>query len=137
MRARYGVLQAGSCEGARTMVAGAKVLVVEDDAIVAFGIASMLEDLGCIVLGPWASVAEALTALDDPPPDAAPLHLKLADGRATPVASMLVSAGVPFAFITGYDDPDLDPTLAAAPRLIKPFSSAEIEDMLRQLLGQQ
>jgi len=38
------------------------------------------------------------------------------------------------AFIIGYDDPDLDPTLAAAPRLTKPFSSAEIEDMLRQLL---
>jgi CheY-like chemotaxis protein len=116
------------------MVAGAKVLVVEDDAIVALGIASMLEDLGCTVLGPWASVAEALTALDDAAPDAALLDLKLADGRATPVASMLVSAGVPFAFITGYDDPDLDPTLAAAPRLAKPFGSAEIEDMLRQLL---
>ena len=114
----------------------AKILVVEDDAIIALEIAATLMDVGYTVLGPVASVTQALALLDADKPDAALLDLRLLDSLATPVAAALRAGAVPFALVTGYVDADLDAVLASAPRLIKPFGSAEVEHIARQLLDQ-
>ena len=116
-------------------LAGAKVLVVEDDALTAMYIADALRDAGCTVQGPLASVAEALAFLELERPDAVLLDCFLYDGGAAPVAFALARAGIPFALLTGADHADLEAELRAVPRLAKPFGSDAIERMVLQLLG--
>ena len=101
---------------------GLKVLVVEDDFIVAFDMQSILEEQGALVLGPAASVTEAQALLQREVPDLAVLDVNLNGEYVFPVAEALVARGVPFVFATAYADDDrLFPgTLRAAPRLAKP-----------------
>src|SRR3954453_18820244 len=72
---------------------GRRVLVVEDEYIVALDLEGMLLGLGCEVLGPVASIAQAQALLD----------LNLLDGLALPVAERLAGMGVPFVVCSAYD----------------------------------
>src|SRR3954463_12156615 len=84
---------------------GRRVLVVEDEYLIAADLVSSLQDLGVDVVGPAGSVAEALAlvARDGDRLDGAVLDITLRDERVYPVASALVEYGVPFIFTTGYD----------------------------------
>jgi len=119
-------------------LAGRRVLVAEDQFLVALELAQELSEWGCAVLGPVASNREALKLLGpgQARPDAALLDAELLDGRVAPVAAALAAAGVPFALLTGYDDGDLDeePALCAAPRLGKPYGRAALRRLLDGLL---
>jgi DNA-binding response OmpR family regulator len=116
-------------------LAGVTVLLVEDDAIIALDLETGLRELGCTVIGPAATVNEALTLLRDHRPRVALLDLGLRDGPATPVAAALNAAGVPFVLVTGYNPSDLDaPALRGAPRLVKPFDLEALAPVLRALL---
>jgi DNA-binding response OmpR family regulator len=116
------------------MAAGARVMVVEDNAVVAMDIEAMLREAGYTVLGPLASVAAALAFLDEVRPDAVLLDLKLQDGSATPIATVLGDLGVPFALLTGMDNTAIDVALLRMPRLAKPFGSEDIRGMVLSLL---
>src|SRR4051812_7785873 len=116
-------------------LAGATILVVEDDALVGLDVTLALQDFGCTVLGPLGSVDRTLAALEAERPDAALLDVGLADGHSAPVATVLAAGGVPFALLTGADHSDLDTVLRAVPRLTKPFGSDSIERVVLQLLG--
>ena len=84
--------------------AGFKVLVAEDDTLIAMEMeAILLKNAGYVVLGPCASAADALAELAAGRPDAALLDIGRADGPATPVAEGLTAAGVPFVPVTGDD----------------------------------
>src|SRR5438270_8852311 len=84
---------------------GRRVLVVEDEYLIAADIAASLEALGAEVAGPAASVAEALTFLerDGDRLDGAVLDVNLGKERVYPLADVLRSRGIPFVFTTGYD----------------------------------
>jgi CheY-like chemotaxis protein len=113
---------------------GLKVLLVEDEALIAFDLEGMLRELGCAVVFVAPSVKEALAVLRAERPDTALLDLRLADGRVTPVAQALAAAGVQFAVVTGYDRGRLEePVLRAAPYLAKPYGHAAIREALTQL----
>ena len=122
---------------ARVSLTGASILVVEDDAFIAMGIKAMLQDSGCMVLGPLASVSAALAMLEVQQPAAVLLDLKLADGLATPIAAVLTARGVPFALLTGMDGTEIEAALSFTPRLGKPFGSHEVEETLRRLLSER
>ena len=77
---------AGGDEPGRAVLPGARVLVAEDQAVIAMDLAMTLREFGCAVLGPAASVAEALALAGRERPDAALLDLGLSDGPAVPVA---------------------------------------------------
>ena len=110
---------------------GRRVLVAEDQVIVALDLAENLRGWGCTVLGPVASTTEGLELLRHERPDAALLDAKLADGWVTPLAEALAAAGVPFALLTGCDGPALDdPALRAAPHLPKPYTPAALRRRL-------
>ena len=126
-----------SGDGSVAPFAGAKVLVVEDDAVIALEIETTLREVGCTPLGPQASIAGALATLKVDRPDAVLLDLGLTDGRATPVAEALAAGGVPFALLTGYAEADLEGALAPVPLLAKPFELDAIERTVRQLLEQR
>ena len=81
-------------------LAGLRVLVVEDEFLIAQDLLAILDAFGCVALGPAPTVGEALRLLAAGPPDAALLDMNLRGVRATPVA--LAAAGVPFATVTAY-----------------------------------
>jgi len=81
---------------------GKRVLVVEDELLVALLVEDMLADAGCIVVGPFARVPEALAAARTETVDVALLDVNIAGEKVFPVAHVLEERGVPFLFVTGY-----------------------------------
>src|SRR5215213_268091 len=77
----------------RAMLFGACVLVAEDECIIAMDLADTFESAGATVIGPAATVREALRLLATKPVDRAFLDFNLADGEVTPVMEMLSSKG--------------------------------------------
>src|SRR5215213_7563904 len=112
---------------------GARVLLAEDDALVALYLMTTLQTAGYVVVGPVSAVAEALTIIDSEPPDAALLDLRFAAGDTAPVAAALLAGGVPFGVLT--DDAGLlEPALADAPRLAKPVQPEALLSLVHDLL---
>lgn len=84
-------------------LAGLKVFVVEDEAIIAMMLEDMLIELGCGVLGPCTSLTKALAVLaQSEKPGAAILDVNVAGTEVYPVAAALNDLGVPTVFATGY-----------------------------------
>src|SRR5271165_695797 len=81
---------------------GRRVLVVEDEFLIAVLIQEMLESVGCLVSGPISRLAEALDAAGREDCYAAVLDVNLAGDRIYPVAEILSRRNVPFVFVTGY-----------------------------------
>jgi len=113
---------------------GVRVLVVEDEYLVAALIEQILESAGCIVMGPVARVPEALDAVDHDDYDAAVLDVNLAGERINPVADALSERDVPFMFVTGYGASALPREYAERPHIGKPFRIAELLGMLSSIL---
>jgi two-component SAPR family response regulator len=102
-------------------LAGLRILIVEDEFLLAMDLEMMLQQRGCMVLGPVPSVGHALRLLDHEQPDVALLDVNLKGERATPVAAELQAHGVPYVLITGYSAVQLsERVLRAAPRIDKP-----------------
>lgn len=88
------------------MLNGARVLIAEDEPFIAFSLAACVEDAGGEVIGPCASVAEALSHIQSGAlPTAAILDLNLMDGEVTPVAEQLLDGSVVVILHTGVDPP--------------------------------
>lgn len=101
---------------------GFHVLVVEDMYLVALDLADQLADLGCVVVGPAASVKQAFERIDGVELDGAILDVNLAGERSFPIAEWLASRGIPFVFLTGYDSVTVfPPEFLQIPRLAKPL----------------
>jgi CheY-like chemotaxis protein len=115
-----------------SVMAGKRILVVEDEAVVGMMLEDMLADLDAVCVGVAASVPEALALLDRERVDAAILDLNLRGERSTPVAEWLSARAIPFAFATGYGD--ASPETAGAPTLAKPYTQTDLSDLLSQLL---
>jgi DNA-binding response OmpR family regulator len=85
---------------------GRRILVVEDEALIAMLIEDGLLDAGAKVVGPAATVGEAMQLIDqaasDGGLDAAVLDINLEGNAVSPVADKLAALGVPFVFATGY-----------------------------------
>ena len=82
------------------MLAGLRILIVEDDPIIALDIAQTLSDAGATILGPAHKVAEALSLIEHERPTLAVLDWRLEQETASPVAHQLAALGVPFLFHT-------------------------------------
>lgn len=112
-------------------LSGLKLLVVEDQFMIAELIEALLEDFGCEVVGPVATVEEALAVIKDGGLQGALLDANLNGESSAPIAHALLSIGVPFVVATGYGGRELpDEALDRAPRLIKPFTETELEAVL-------
>lgn len=114
---------------------GLRVLLVEDELLIAQMLRGMLEDLGCVVVGPAARVAEALDLIDVEPVDGAVLDICLNRQFSYPVADALRVRDVPFLFSTGYQPERVRPEYQACPILQKPYRTAELERALRALFS--
>ena len=113
---------------------GQRVLVVEDEPLIAAEIAAMLEQAGFEIIGPAACVTEALSLLERENCDTAVLDVNLGRETSEPVAQVLIRNGTPFVVISGYTREQLPRFFQAAPLVQKPLQSfvlrAEIERCL-------
>lgn len=110
---------------------GFRVLVVEDEMLIAIDIEQTLKSLGCEVVGPTGKVETALRLASDEPLDAAILDVTVRGGTVFPVAEKLLERGIPFVLASGYGEWALPETMRDRPRLAKPFSSAALEEQVR------
>ena len=115
--------------------AGRRVLVVEDEALVAMLLETILEDMGCMAVGPAATVDEGLRMAADEAVDAALLDVNVAGRQVFPVAQALKDRGVPFVFSTGYGEGGLPDEWRGQPTLQKPFTEAAVRDALMKAMG--
>lgn len=118
-------------EPSRSPLTGLRVLVVEDEYMVADHIAMLLEDLGCEVAGSAATVEQALELMQSKQIDGVLLDGNLNGETSAPVAVELRSRSIPFVVATGYGQLELGAeALNGAPRLAKPFSNSQFERIL-------
>ena len=116
-------------------LAGLKVLVVEDEMLVAMLVEDMLADLGCEVVGPVAELDEAMSLAESAAIDLALLDVNLGGKPIFPVADALKARGVPFAFASGYGEAGLSEEHRGAAVLQKPFREADLARALNGLVG--
>lgn len=113
---------------------GHRILVVEDNDIIAELWASALEDHGAQIVGPVASVRDAILAIDRHAPHGAVLDVQLTDGLSFPVARTLAARAIPYVFVASFDTRDLPADLGHAPLLTKPTSVASLIDAIQRLV---
>jgi CheY-like chemotaxis protein len=116
---------------------GRRVLLVEDEMMVAWLLEDMLAELGCAVVGPAASVNQALAMIDAEAIDVAVLDVNLNGQMSYPIADALAARGVPFLFSTGYNKDRLLDGYRNFLVLQKPFHRSELGDTLAKLLTPQ
>jgi len=108
--------------------AAARVLIVEDEALVALVLADQLSDMGLSVVGPCSNVTEAKTAVAESDFEVAILDVNLGGELVYPVADLLVSRGTPFVFVTGYGRESIDRRFAGVSVLEKPVERKALEE---------
>jgi CheY-like chemotaxis protein len=118
-------------------LSGARLLIVEDDYLIALDLTQALEELGVEVVGPAGSLKQALALVGQEADalDAALLDINLHDQRVYPVADALAARGVPFIFLTGYDRQVVPEQYADVPRCEKPMDMAALPQLLIKVLG--
>jgi DNA-binding response OmpR family regulator len=120
---------------ARKDLAGQRILVVEDDMLIAAFIEEVLHGLGCVVVGPASKLDCALQLANDETFDAAILDVTIRGGQVFPVAERLRSRRIPFVLATGYGDWALPASFQGQIRLTKPFTIQELETEMQTLCG--
>lgn len=112
-------------------LAGLRILIVEDNYLIAHFLRGILEDWGCEVIGPFPNAKSGAKAVENNRLDGALLDANLGEGKTSaPVAAALKAASVPFLVATGYGELALtDEALHRAPRITKPIDEAELEAM--------
>lgn len=112
-------------------LAGLRVLIVEDEMLLAMDYEAMLQREGCIVIGPVPREAKALALIENERPDVAVLDLNLNGERPVALAETLTERGVPFVVVSGYARKQVqEPVFHAAPRLDKPLNAPDLIEAL-------
>lgn len=114
---------------------GRKILIVEDDYVVAADLGQMVVEAGGEVVGPAPSRQMALWLADSEDFDAALLDVRLADDDATEIAKTLTERRVPFIVITAYNREALPEELRGAPYMDKPVLYEELVAILSSRLA--
>jgi two-component SAPR family response regulator len=107
-------------------LSGMRVLVVEDDVLIAMDIEQLLQDAGCGVVGPVASVGAAFRALEASEVDAAVLDINLNGELVFPVADALDDANIPFILVTGHTERPVPTRHRARPLVTKPYRPTRV-----------
>jgi CheY-like chemotaxis protein len=113
-----------------------RVLVVEDEYVIALDLSQQLEDAGLVVCGPASNTPKALSLIDESPPDVALLDVNLGGGKTSyDIARKLILLDIPFAFLSGYSIDQLMPEFENVPLLAKPCSAPIIVKVIGTLVA--
>jgi PAS domain S-box-containing protein len=111
----------------RFVVSGNRVMVVEDEALVAMVVSDAMTEIGYQVVGPFSRPPDAIAAIKDTVIAAAILDINLAGTLVYPVAEELMRRGIPFVFVTGYGIESIDKRFSDIPVLQKPIERETLQ----------
>jgi CheY-like chemotaxis protein len=112
-----------------------RILVAEDEALIAIGIESMLEGFGCEVVGPVSEVGDILQAVEAERVDGALLDVNLRGRQVFEILPELIRRKIPVMLSSGYDDAAMfPPAFRDLPRISKPFDEATLRRMCAVLV---
>ncbi|MDB5691439.1 MAG: response regulator [Alphaproteobacteria bacterium] len=114
---------------------GVRILLVEDEAIIAMTAEDMAGALGCRIVASAATLAEALAAAERGGFDVALLDINLNGVDSLPAAAWLKRQGLPFVFTTGYGSSGRDPAYDDVPLVTKPYRLADLGAAIAEALG--
>jgi DNA-binding response OmpR family regulator len=109
---------------------GLRILVVEDEFLLALEVEATLISFGCFVAGPFAKLAKAMDAARITPLDGAVLDINLNGEMVYPLAEFLDTRRVPFVFLTGYVASDIPERFRGFRRLQKPLHPRALHGVL-------
>jgi CheY-like chemotaxis protein len=112
---------------------GLSILIVEDETIIGMMMAAEIGSAGGTPIGPVASVAGALKAVETWPIDVVILDAKLIDGSSAELAAHLEERGIPYVVVSGYEGATLPGSLRDAPFVAKPISTPLLIDTIKSL----
>jgi CheY-like chemotaxis protein len=115
---------------------GLRLLLVEDEALVAMMVEDMLTDFGCVVADVAGTVSRGVALVTDAELalDGAILDVNLGGEKVYPVAQALAARGIPFIFATGYGTAGIAEAFSHVPVLAKPYEPRALERMLTAAL---
>jgi DNA-binding response OmpR family regulator len=116
--------------------AGLRVLIVEDEVLLAFMLQDMLAEWGCAVVGPAGRVARALSLAGSETLDGAILDVNLAGTEVYPVARALAARQIPFIFVSGFAARRLPTEWRNRPILQKPFQPRDLAESMARVFAQ-
>lgn len=117
---------------------GVRVLLVEDNYLIAMLMTDVLRSFGCDIVGPVASVDDALEKVKSAELDAAVLDINVIGGSSAPIAEELSERGVPYLFVTGYGSPKvLSEGLRQKLRLNKPVDERTLKLSLIKVMSEK
>ena len=113
-----------------------RILVVEDEYLVAMSLADALQDAGSIVVGPVPSVDKAIKKIESEPHiDGAVVDVNLGGLLAYPVADLLIAKRIPFVFTSGYEDNLLRDRYSQVKNCAKPYLFTAMEEALVEAMS--
>lgn len=112
---------------------GLRVLVVEDEFMIAMAVEAVVTDAGGVVVEMAATLEQALAFAERAEFDAALPDINLNGENSFPVADILGRRGIPFAFVTGYGRKMVPDTFSTAPILTKPYARSDLMRVLGSL----
>jgi CheY-like chemotaxis protein len=118
------------------VLSGKRVLIVEDELLVALMIEDFLAEFGCTPVGPCSTVAKALDVVRTETLDLAVLDINLNGEMVYPVANALVARRIPFLFVSGYGEASVLPAHSDWKVCGKPFKGDDLAVMLSDVLGE-
>ncbi|HEX4799950.1 MAG TPA: hypothetical protein VFU91_02105 [Sphingomicrobium sp.] len=118
-----------------SVLAGRRILVIEDSPVVGPFTADVLQDLGCEVVGPAPNIAMARELIEGEGFDAALVDIHIRGERVFGLCEMLEAKGVPFILTSGYADWQMPDKLRDCPRLQKPYTIGQVREALEAILN--
>ena len=112
------------------MLAGRRVLLVEDEPLISMMLEDMLAEVGCVIAGSERDSGGALAIIESAELDAAVLDIHIADGDSFHLADVLLRRGVPVVFSTGVGESEIPAAYQCHPHVTKPFDLRELEAAL-------
>ncbi len=121
----------------RAPLEGLKILIVEDEFLVAMDLTRMIRRLGAEVLGPVSTPSAATELLQTSKLDGAVMDIKLGDESSAPIAEQLRARGVPVVLTTGYANDMLPESVAGMPMISKPYNAADFREVVTKHFSHQ
>ena len=110
-----------------------RVLVVEDNYLIAEDVAEVLREVGIYVVGPVGKFQEACHIVQDTPLDCAVLDINIVGGTAFPLIDVLIQSNVPVLLMTGYDQEELPVKYRSLPLIQKPLLQGDVVGAFKKL----